>query len=109
MLVVSPSLLVSVRPGVVITGVVSLALALVVPSPTLALLAIWLTPAGSGVSTVTANVTVLLAPAARLPIVQVQLAPAQTQPTVLAAALKLVLAGMVSVSTTPARPTLPVF
>src|SRR5437762_539633 len=100
-LVVAPSLLVSVRPGVVITGVVSLALALVLPSLTLALLAIWLTPAGSDVSTVTAKVALLLAPPARLPIFKVQAAPIQVQLPELAAALKLVLAGTVSCRARP--------
>src|SRR4051812_38109868 len=97
------SLLVSDSAGVVSIGVVSLADALVAPLSNAALLEIWLTPAGSGVSTTTAKIAVRVAPAARLPTFRVQVAPAQLQPAVLAAALKLVLAGSVSVSTRPVR------
>src|SRR5262245_5269544 len=97
------SLLASVSFGVVLIGVVSLALAFVVPLPIVALLLIWLTPTGNAVSTVTAKVLVCVAPAIRLPTFKVQVAPAQIQPAELAAALKLVLAGSVSVSTRPVK------
>ena len=89
------------------TGVLSLAFALVVPSPMLALFTTWVMPAGTGLSTVTAKVALLDAPAARLPILKVQLGPAQTQPGALAAALKLVFVGTVSCKTTPVSPTPP--
>src|SRR3954468_23493171 len=88
-----PSLLLKLRPGAVVTGVVSPAPALVAPAPIVALLEIWVVPAGTGPTTVTANVAVPPAPPARLPIVRAQavpagLPPAQLQPAVLAAALK---------------------
>src|SRR5262245_54422799 len=95
-------------------GVVSLFDALApLPSAIVAALLIWVVPAGSALATVTAKLTEPEAPAARLPIAKVQLVPAgllsaQLQPPELPAALKLVLAGTLSVSTTLARSTLPV-
>src|SRR4051794_3159320 len=107
-LVTPLSLLLSVRAGVASTGVLSVALALVSALAIVALLVIWVTPAGSGVSTVMAKIVVCVLPTIRLPAFRVQLAPTQLQPAELAAALKLVLAGKVSVSTRLARLTLPV-
>src|SRR3954468_10623643 len=101
---VLPSLLVSVSPGVLLTGVLSLALALTEPLPMLALFTTCVMPAGTGLSTVTAKMALLDAPAARLPIANVQLVPAQLQPGALVAALNVVLAGTVSCKTTPVRP-----
>src|SRR4051794_27371278 len=102
------SLLASVSAGGGLTGVLSVAIALMAPLSIVALLSIWLTPAGSGVATVTAKIALRVTPAARLPASRVQVAPAQLQPAELAAALKLVLAGSVSVSTRLVRVTLPV-
>src|SRR5438105_3321911 len=104
-----------------ITGVVSLLELLagvgsapLAPSSAIeAVLEIWVTPFGSGVFTFTANVAVWLPlPAATAPTARVQVEPAfpfgvQDQPAVLAAALKVVLVGTVSVSTTPVAPRLP--
>ena len=108
-----PSVLANVMAGKVVTGVVSFALAVVVPSPTLALLVSWVVPARTGVTTVTANVLLPDAPPATMPSVSVQGVPAalpsaQLQPTLLAAALNVVFAGTASVSVTPARLILPV-
>src|SRR6266508_1968594 len=114
MAVTPPSLLVMISPGAVISGVVSLPDALVPPlALAMAVLLIWVTPAGTGLSTVSAKLAVPPAPPAKLPIERVQLVPAalplaQLQPALLAAASNVVLAGTVSVSTTPVRPTLPV-
>ena len=110
---VPPSLLARVRPGVVISGVVSLPLAVVAPLATVALFEICAVPAATVFATVTTNVAEPLAPAARLPIVSVHGVPAalpsaQLHPPVLPALVKVVLAGTVSLNTTPARPMLPV-
>ena len=108
-----PSLLPSVRPGVGFSGVVSLPLALVPPvALAVAVLASPVVPAGTVFSTVTAKATEPFAPAARLPIVRVQVVPAaapfaQLQPPLFAAS-NVVLAGTVSLSVTPVRPILPV-
>src|SRR5919106_499894 len=110
------------RVGVALTGVVSPPVLLpgvgsvpFVPSSAIvAMLAICVTPAGSGLVTVTANVAVWLPPpAARLPTASVQGDPAlllgeHDQPAVLAPALNVVFAGTVSVSVTPEAPRLPV-
>ena len=82
-------------------------------SAMLAVLEICVTPAATGLTTVTANVAVWLPPpAATAPMASVQVEPAllfgaQTQPAVLAPALNVVFAGTVSVSTTPVAPRLP--
>src|SRR6185369_4080563 len=116
-----PSLLVSARSGAPVNGVVSLpellpgvgSVPLVPSSAMLAVLAIWLTPAITGLTTVTAKVAVCVPPpAARMPTVSAQVEPAlllgrQTQLPLLAPALKVVLAGTVSVSATPEAPRLP--
>ncbi len=71
--VASASLLVTRRSGAASTGVLSLPELLVwLPSGSLsaemvAVLATWATPAGSVLSTVTANVTLPVAPGARMP------------------------------------------
>ena len=106
--VAPPSLLSSCKSGAAVSGVVSVSLLLagvgsapLAPlSLMLAVLLIWLTPAGTGLMTVTAKVAEPLAPAANAPIVRVQTLPAlllgvQLQPGELAAALKTVLAGTV--------------
>ena len=72
------------------------------------------TPAGTGFTTVTAKVALPEPPAASAPSARVQLLPAlllgvQAQPAVLAPALNVVLAGTVSVSTTPVAPWPPAF
>src|SRR5215208_1292649 len=117
-----PSLLVTDRSGAAVTGVVSLpellpgvgSVPLVPSSAMLAVLAIWVTPAATGLTTVRANVAVWLPlPAAMAPTARVQVEPAllsgeQTQPAVLAPALNVLFAGTVSVSTTPVAPRLPV-
>src|SRR5690242_13127854 len=109
------SLLASVSPGVLITGVISLFEALLpFPSAIVAALLICITPAGTGLATVMAKATEPEAPAARGPISNVQLVPAglpsaQLQPPELEPALNVVLAGTVSSITTLARPMLPVF
>jgi hypothetical protein len=78
-----------------------------------AMFAIWLTPAATGLTTVTANVLICEAPpAGTIPTARVQVEPAlplgvQTQPALLAPALKLVFAGTVSVRVTPEAPRLP--
>src|SRR5437588_11842987 len=110
-----PSLLAIERSGAPVTGVVSLpellpgvgAAPLVPSSARVAVLASWVTPAATGLTTVTAKVAVWLPlPAATLPTARVQVEPAallgvQAQPAVLAPGLKLVFAGTVSISTTP--------
>src|SRR5262249_14825388 len=101
------------RPGAVLTGVVSLPVALVAPLVIVALLAIWVVPAETGLTTVTTKVAVPPAPPASDPIGSVQVVPAglplaQLQPAVLPAARKVVLAGTISLIVTPVRPTLPV-
>src|SRR4051812_2187881 len=112
--VTPPSLLVIVSPGIVISGVVSLPDAVVPPfAAATAVLLIWVTPAGTRLSTISAKLAAPLAPPARFPIAKEQLVPAalpfaQLQPAVLPAALNVVLAGTVSVSTTPLRSILPV-
>src|SRR5919106_5982925 len=116
-----PSLLVTDRSGAPVTGVVSLPELLpgvgsapwVPSSAMLAVFAICVTPAGSGLVTVTAKVALPPPEAATVPIASVQVDPAllfgeQTQPAVLAPALNVVFAGTVSVSTTPEAPRLPV-
>src|SRR5262245_3064088 len=83
-LIILPSLLLRCKSGAAVTGVVSLlvlsagvgSLPFVPSSLTTALLAIWAMPAGIGLSTVTANKTLLSSPAATLPIVKVQTVPA---------------------------------
>src|SRR5215213_5188784 len=116
-----PSLFVIERSGAPLTGVASLPELLPgvgsVPffpsSAMLAVFEICVTPAATGLATVTANVAVWLPlPAATLPTARVQVAPAllsgeQTQPAVLEPALNVVFAGTVSVITTPVAPTLP--
>src|SRR5436309_912709 len=116
-----PSLLVMERSGPPVSGVVSLAELLpgegsvpLAPSSAIdALLETCVVPAATGLSTVMAKVAVWLPPpAARVPMVSVQVEPAlllgaQTQPAVLAPALKVVFAGTVSVITTPEAPRLP--
>ena len=73
------------------------------------------TPAGTELATVTANVAVCgAAPAATMPAANVQTEPAlllgaQTHPAVLPPGLKVVFAGTVSVMTTAAAPRLPPF
>jgi hypothetical protein len=113
-----PSLLVIDRSGAAVTGVVSLAelLAGVGSAPLaplsamLAVLEIWVTPAATGLTTVTAKVAVrsplvpATAPIARVQVEPALLSGAQTQPAVLAPALNVVFAGTVSVSTTPVAP-----
>src|SRR6266511_3711973 len=97
--VTPPSLLVMVSPGVVISGVVSLPDAVVPPlAVATAVLLIWVTPAETGLSTVSAKFAVPPAPPAKLPIGRVQLVPAvpppaQLQPAVLVAVSNVVLAG----------------
>src|SRR5258706_321533 len=111
----------SEKSGAAATGVVSLpellpgaeSLPLVPSSAIEAVFEIRPTPAAIGSTTVTAKVAVWLPlPAVRLPTARVQVEPAllfgaHTQPAVLAPALKVVFAGTVSVSTTPAAPRLP--
>ena len=109
-----PSLFVSVRSGAASTGVVSLAVLLpgtgsVTADATLAVLAICVTPAATGLTTVSAKVALPEAPPATVPTASVQVLPglsfgAQTQPAVLAPALKVVFDGTVSVRTTPVAP-----
>ncbi len=109
-----------VRSGAAVTGVVSDEVLLAgvgsgpfVPSSAMVtVLAIWVTPAGSGFTTVTAKVRDPEAPAARLPMVSVQVDPAfpfgeHTQPPLDAPALNELFAGTVSDSTTPVAPWLP--
>ena len=109
-----PSLLVSDRSGAPVTGVVSLAELLpgvgsapwVPSSARLAVLEIRLTPAATGLTTVTEKVAALPPLAATVPTASVQAEPAllfgvQAQPAVLAPGLKTVFAGTVSESTTP--------
>src|ERR1043165_2067856 len=112
--VAPPSLLLSVRSGPPVIGVVSLpelllrfwSVPLVPSSAMLAVLLICVTPAGMGVTTVTAKVALpIVPPPASVPIASVQVLPAlplgvQLQPAVLAPALKVVLAGTVSVKLT---------
>src|SRR5205823_12943422 len=92
-----PSVLLMLRPGVVLTGVVSPAVVLVAPLAMVALLTIWVVPAETGVTTRTTKMAEPEAPPARLPMFKVQVVPAaaplaQLQPTVLPADLKVVLA-----------------
>src|SRR5438093_1312204 len=116
-----PSVLVRVNPGLVMVGVVSLLELLpgvgsVPPEPSsliVAVLATWVMPAASGLSTVTAKMTDPPPPTANVPTVNRQAVPAgapfaQLQPGVLAPALKVVFAGTVSLICTPVRPILPV-
>src|SRR5687768_2325147 len=97
--VAPPSLLVSCKSGAAFTGVVSLSLlsagvgsAPFVPSlATLAVLLIWVTPAATGLMTVTAKVAVPPLPPTTGPTVRVQVLPGlllgrQLQPAVLAPA-----------------------
>lgn len=116
------SSLLKVKSGAALTGVVSLAALLpgcgsapcVPSSAMLALLLSCVTPAATGLTTVTAKVTVPLPPLLTLPRFKVQVLPAlwfgrQTQPPVLTAALNVVCAGTVSVNTTPVALSPPVF
>ena len=96
------------------TGVVSLPLALVLPSVMLALLAIWVVPAGTALATATANVALPFAPPASVPTASVQTVPAglasgQFQSALLLAALNVVFVGTVSFKTTLVKPIVPVF
>src|SRR4051812_30980485 len=94
-----PSLLVRLTAALLITGVVSLAVAVVPPLAVIvATLLIWVVPAGTAPAILTANVSLPVAPPARLPIVRVQIEPAgspsaQLQAPELAAASKVVFAG----------------
>jgi hypothetical protein len=80
-----------------------------------AVLLIWVTPSGSGLATVTAKFTeAAAAPAPTLPMFELQMVPAglplaQDQAPVLLPALKVVLAGTVSVMVTPVAAWLPTF
>ena len=108
-----PSLLVNVTAGAVASGVKSLLVAVVVPLLMLALLVICVVLAATGLMTVTANVREPLVATARRPTVSVHTVPAaapfaQLQTPVLPAVLKVVLAGTVSLNTTPVMPILPV-
>ena len=84
-------------------------------SATLAVLLTCVTPAGTGLSTVTAKVALPGAPpAASAPSARVQVLPAlpsgvQAQPAVLAPALNVVAVGTVSVITTPVAVMPPTF
>ena len=113
------TVLVTLRSSVRFSGVVSLAWAVAgwaLFAPSSAMLAVLLmrvTPAGTGLTTVTAKTALPLAPPLSDPLVKVQtvlagLPLAQLQPTVLAAALNVVLAGTVSLRTTPVAAWLPV-
>src|SRR5690242_11798455 len=100
-------------PGVVLTGVVSPAFALVAPLAIVALLTIWVVPAETGVTTLTTKTAEPDAPLASVPSASVQLVPAaaplaQLQPALLPVDRKVVLAGTISVSVTPVNPMLPV-
>src|SRR3954453_4282843 len=111
----SPSDLVTDRSGAAVTGVSSVPVLspgvgsgpLVPSSATTTELPIAVTPAGSAASTVTANSAVPDAPAPSDPTVSVHVLPVQAQPGVEAPALKVVLAGTVSVSTTPVAACVP--
>ena len=77
-------------------------------------IAICVVLAGTGSLTVTTKLADPVAPAIRLPMVNVQVVPArlplaQLQPLELPAAVNVVLIGTVSLITTPVSPTLPVF
>src|SRR5437868_2824868 len=109
-----PSLLLISRLGLLLTGVVSLPLP---PEPLLSAIVTVLlivVPGAIGLLTVTAKLAVPLTPTARLPTVAVQTVPAGLPLAqlhtvgALEAALKVVLAGTVSVMVTPERATLPV-
>ena len=98
----------------VVIGVVSLAVARVLPSVIVATLETWVVPAGKGELTATTKVALPLAPAAsgsrgNVQLVLDTLALAQLHLAVLPAALKVVLGGTVSLIMTPVRPILPVF
>src|SRR2546427_151815 len=102
MVLMLPSVLVMLRPGVVLTGVVSPAVVLVAPLAMVALLTIWVVPAETGVTTRTTKVAEPDAPPARVPTMfRVQLVPAaapsaQLQPAVLPSDRKVVFVGTVS-------------
>src|SRR4051812_8720889 len=104
-----PSDLVTDRSGAAVTGVGSVTvLSAGVPSgpldpssATATVFPIDVIPAGSGESTVTAKATEPAPPATTVPTAKVQVPVAQVQPAVDAAVSKVVLAGTVSVSTTP--------
>src|SRR4051794_37447214 len=103
------SVLVIARAGAAVTGVESAPVLsagsvsgpLAPSSATDTVLAMAVTPAASGESIVTANVAEPDAPAARSPTANVQALPVQAQPGVEAPASNVVLAGTVSLSTTP--------
>src|SRR3954451_10832170 len=105
------------RSGDAVIGVVSVAVLsagvgsgpLPPSSATAAVLVMLVTPLATGEMTVTANVAVRVAPPATVPMGSVQLVATQDQPTVEPAALNVVLAGTVSVSTTPVAAWFPVF
>src|SRR3954447_26293310 len=107
--VAPPSDLVTERSGAAVTGVASVPVLsvgsasgpLVPSSATVAELATSVTPAGSGDTTVTANVAVPDPPTATSPTGNVHVTSTHTHPTVDAPALKVEFAGTVSVSTTP--------
>src|SRR5690242_15620741 len=109
-----PSLLVRLRPGVVLTGVVSILDALVVPFVITTPLTSCVVPAGTGVITSTANVADPVALPANVPIVSEHVVPpgaplAQLQPAVLPAERNVALPGTCSLMTTPLSAILPVF
>src|SRR3954451_17108561 len=105
----SPSDFGTDRSGAAVTGVVSVPVLspgvesgpFVPSSLTTNELAIVVTPAGSGASTVTAKSTDPEPPAATSPTVKVHVVAAQLHPGVDAPALNVELAGTVSVRTTP--------
>src|SRR4051794_8385221 len=112
----SSSVLVTDRSGAAVTGVVSVPVLFPAvgsgpfapSSAATAVLASWVTPAGSDGSTVTAKTTVPVAPPATVPTVNVHVEATQLQPAVDAAASYVAWAGTVSVSTTPVAAWSPV-
>src|SRR3954469_67608 len=108
--VAPPSVLTTVRSGEAVSGVESVAVLsagfgsgpLPASSATVAVLVMLVTPLATGTTTVTAKVAVPVPPPpATVPTGRVHVPAAQDQPTVEAAALNVVLAGTVSVRTTP--------
>src|SRR3954451_19590159 len=107
--VVPPSVLVTVRSGAAVTGVVSEPVLsagvgsgpLVPSSATVTVFEIPVVPAGSGVATVTAKTTDPEPPAATVPSGRVQVPAAHDHLLSDAPTSKVVLTGTVSVSTTP--------
>ena len=119
-MVAPPSDLAIVRSGAAVTGVVSVELLspgvgsvpLVPSSAIVTVFDSWVTPAGSGVFVVTANVTDPPEPAATDPTVNVHVVPAAApsahdQPGVEVPAANVALAGTVSVRATPVAPLFP--